>query len=53
MEKLEKPTKVKENCLSCKVISISCLTGIGGYLIYTAKAYKGNSKIFTTVLGTG
>ncbi|CAH1955066.1 unnamed protein product [Acanthoscelides obtectus] len=41
------------SCLSCKIITVSCLTGIGAYLLNTAKIYKGNSKIILSILGTG
>ncbi|KAG5894836.1 hypothetical protein JTB14_033679 [Gonioctena quinquepunctata] len=32
-------------CLSCKITSVCCLCGIGGYFIHTAKTYRNNSKI--------
>lgn len=45
--------RVKEKCLPCKIITVSCLTSMGTYLIYTARKYKQNAKIFTTILGSG
>ncbi|KAH1007534.1 hypothetical protein HUJ04_004755 [Dendroctonus ponderosae] len=42
----------KESCLSCKLISIGCLTGIGSYLVATSiRSYKGKSRAFIGALG--
>nr|CAH7735070.1 unnamed protein product [Callosobruchus chinensis] len=43
----------ESSCFSCKVITVTCLTGIGAYLLNTAKIYKGNSKVILSMLGTG
>ncbi|ENN74645.1 hypothetical protein D910_09623 [Dendroctonus ponderosae] len=44
----------KESCLSCKLISIGCLTGIGSYLVATSiRSYKGKSRAFIGALGAG
>lgn len=42
-----------KSCTSCKLISISCLTGIGIYLIKTAKNQNRNSRMVLTTLGLG
>lgn len=44
--------KADEACLSCKVVSVSCLLAIGGYLFYLGK-HQPKSKHVLYTLGTG
>lgn len=41
----------KENCLSCKIISIGCLFGIGGYFFKLGLTNK--PRIVYNIIGTG
>lgn len=43
--------KADEACLSCKVVSVSCLLAIGGYLFYLGK-HQPKSKHVLYTLGT-
>lgn len=43
----------RENCLSCKMISVCSLLGIGGYLIYRGKSQTPASKYSMYAIGTG
>lgn len=53
MEQVPESTP-KKRCLSCKLISVGCLTGIGSYLVYTSiRSYKGKSRVFVGALGAG
>lgn len=44
--------KETEPCLSCKIISVGCFLGIGGYLIYQGKLQMKHRYILYG-LGTG
>jgi len=44
--------EVKESCLSCKVISVGSLLGIGGYLINKSKSQPPVSKYSLFAIGT-
>lgn len=43
----------KEPCLSCKVISISALFGIGSYLIMQGKRQTPKSRVAFFTMGLG
>ncbi|KAJ3648929.1 hypothetical protein Zmor_020696 [Zophobas morio] len=43
----------KEYCLSCKITSICCLTGIGTYLIYHGRQPLQKHKFSLIFLGLG
>lgn len=43
----------KDNCLGCKITAITGLIGFGGYVVYTARKYPKNQKMFATTIGAG
>lgn len=42
----------KEECISCKIISVCTFVGIGGYLCYISRKQPSLSKYSLIVLGT-
>lgn len=43
----------KNSCLSCKIISVCSLIGIGAYLIHQGRLQKSSSKYILFAMGGG
>lgn len=43
----------KDTCLSCRIITISCLFGISSYLFYQGKVQGPKARLPLFMIGTG